>query len=150
MDHISHVFRAIWINKVFEIWKSIEQIPPFTSGQVQHMFIILHFGVQFCDLAWSGESRYIAFCNIFSITQRFALENFCFVVTILSFRNMYYQESRPPRFNFNNTVQHKKNSKTKRVDFGKFGVAKHEYEINFFLSRQVFSAFCIFIWKHKL
>ena len=45
----------------------------------------------------------------------------------------------------NNTVQHKKNSKTKRVDFGKFGGAEHEYEIYFFLSRQVFSAFYILI-----
>ena len=45
----------------------------------------------------------------------------------------------------NNTVQHKKNSKTKRVDFGKFGGAEHECEIYFFLSRQVFSAFYILI-----
>ena len=45
----------------------------------------------------------------------------------------------------NYTVQHKENSKTKRVDFGKFGGAEHEYEIYFFLSRQVFSAFYILI-----
>ena len=43
------------------------------------------------------------------------------------------------------TVQHKKNSKTKRVDFGIFGGAEHEYEIYFFLSRQVFSAFYMLI-----
>ena len=35
----------------------------------------------------------------------------------------------------------KKNLKTKRVDFGKFGAAEHEYEIYFFLSRQVFQHF---------
>ena len=45
----------------------------------------------------------------------------------------------------NYTVQHKKNSKTKRIDFGKFGSAEHEYEIYFFLARQVFSAFYILI-----
>ena len=39
----------------------------------------------------------------------------------------------------------KKNSKTKRVDFGIFGGAEHEYEIYFFLSRQVFSAFYMLI-----
>ena len=79
LDHISHVSRSIWKNKIFEIWKPIEQISPFTSGQVQSTIKILHFGVKFCDLAWSGESRYIAFWNIFSIksfTRRFASENF--------------------------------------------------------------------------
>ena len=39
----------------------------------------------------------------------------------------------------------KKNSKTKRVDFGKFGGAEHEYEIYFFLARKVFSEFYILI-----
>ena len=78
---------------------------PFTSGQVQNTLKIFHFGVKFCDLAWLRESKYIAFCNIFSIksfTQRFALEGFCFVMKITSFRNMYDQEPRHPRFNFNN------------------------------------------------
>ena len=50
-DHISHVFRGIWKNKLFEIWQPIEQILPFTSGQVQNTFKILHFGVKFCGLA---------------------------------------------------------------------------------------------------
>ena len=97
-DHISHVFRAIRKNKLFEIWKPIKQIPPFTSGQVQNMYKILHFGVKFCDLAWSGESRNISFCNILSIksfTRKFAFEDFCFVMKITSFRNMYNQEPRP-------------------------------------------------------
>ena len=55
------------MNKIFEISKPFEQIPPVTSGQVQNTFKILHFGVEFCDLDWSGESRNIASCNIFSI-----------------------------------------------------------------------------------
>ena len=50
---------------------------------------------------------------------------------------------------FDYTVQHKKNSKIKQVEFGKFGGAEHEYEIYFFLSRQVFSAFYILICKHR-
>ena len=41
-----------------------------------------------------------------------------------------------------------KNSKTKQFDFGKFEGAEHEYEIYFFLTCQVFSAFYILIWKH--
>ena len=50
----------------------------------------------------------------------------------------------------NYTVQHqKKNFKKQRVDFGKFRGDEREYEINFFLSRQIFSAFCILIWKHR-
>ena len=105
LDLILRVFRAIWKNKIFEIWEPIEQIPPFTSGQVQNTFKIFHFGVKFCDLAWSGESRYIAFCNIFSIksfTQRFAFEDFCFVINLTSFRNMYDLETKYTRFNFNN------------------------------------------------
>ena len=88
----------------FRDLKPIEQIPPFTSGKVQNTFKILHFGVKFCDLTWSGKSRYIAFCNIFSIksfTRRLAIENFCFVMKITSFRNMYDQEPRHPEFNFN-------------------------------------------------
>ena len=43
------------------------------------------------------------------------------------------------------TVQYKKNTKRKRVDFGKFGGAEHEYKIYFFLAHQVFSAFYILI-----
>ena len=57
----------------------IEPIFPFPLGQVQNIFKILHFGEKFSDLAWSGESRYIAFCNIFSFKlfpRRFAFENF--------------------------------------------------------------------------
>ena len=102
-SHFS-IFRAIWKNKIFEIWKPIEQIPPFSSGQVQKTFKILHFRVKFCDLVWLGESRYIAFCNIFSsksFTRRFAFEEFCFVMKITSFRNMLDQEPRHPQFNFN-------------------------------------------------
>ena len=108
-------FNAIWITfrtfsepfekNFFEIWEPIEQIPPFTSSQVQNTFKIFHFGVEFCDLAWSGESRYIAFCNVFSIKsfiRRFAFEDFCFVLKITSFRSMYDQEPKHPRFNFNN------------------------------------------------
>ena len=49
----------------------------------------------------------------------------------------------------NYTVQHKKNSKTKGVDFGKFWRAEHEYDIYFFLSRQVFSAFYMLIQKDR-
>ena len=89
----------------FEIWEPIEQIPPFTSGQVQNTFKILHFRVKFCDLAWSGESRYTALCNIFSIksfTRRFAFEDFYFVIKITSFKNMYDLEPRHPRLSFNN------------------------------------------------
>ena len=47
--------------------------------------------------------------------------------------------------NVKNDDNTKKNSKTKRVDFGKFEGAEHEYKIYFFLARQVFSAFCILI-----
>ena len=47
--------------------KPIEQIPPFTLSKVQYTFKILHFGVKFCGLAWSGESRYIAFCRTVTI-----------------------------------------------------------------------------------
>ena len=43
----------------------------------------------------------------------------------------------------------KKNSKTKVVDFGKFWCAEDEYDIYFFLSRQVFSAFYILIQKDR-
>ena len=75
------------------------------SSQVQNTFKIFHFGVEFCDLAWSGESRYIAFCSIFSnksFIRRFAFEDFCFVMKITSFKNMYDQEPKHPRLNFNN------------------------------------------------
>ena len=48
-------------------------------------------GLNFVTWPKSGKSRYIAFCNIFSIkqcTQRFAFEDFCFVMKITSFRNI--------------------------------------------------------------
>ena len=36
LDHIPRVFRAIWKNKIFNIWKPIEKIklfnPPFTDS----------------------------------------------------------------------------------------------------------------------
>ena len=107
-------FNAIWItfrafSEPFERTKFLRfesQLNKFlSSGQVQNTFKTLHFGVKSCNLAWSGESRYIAFCSIFSIkssTRRFAFENFCLVTRITSFRNMYDQEPRHPRFNFNN------------------------------------------------
>ena len=43
------ILMPFWSNKSFEILKPIEQIPPFTSGQVQNTFKILHFGVKFFD-----------------------------------------------------------------------------------------------------
>ena len=88
-SHFAGFQRHLKRTKFFEIRKPIEQIPPFTSSQVQNTFKIFHFGVKFCDLAWSGESRYIAFCNLFSIksfTRKFAFEDFCFVMKITSFR----------------------------------------------------------------
>ena len=48
-------------------------------------------GLNFVTRPKSGKSRYIAFCNIFSIkycTRRFAFEDFCFVIKITSFRNI--------------------------------------------------------------
>ena len=47
-------------------------------------------GLNFVTWPESGKSRYIAFCNIFSIkycTRRFAFEDFCFVMKIASIRN---------------------------------------------------------------
>ena len=98
-------FQSHLKDQIFEIRKPIKQISLFTSGQVQTTFKILHFGVKFCDLAWSGESRYIAFCDIFSIksfARRFTYEEFCFVIKTTTFRNMYDQEPRHSRFNFDN------------------------------------------------
>ena len=107
---------AIWITfrtfsepfertKFLRFESQLNTIPSFASSQAQHTFKILHFGVKFCDLAWSGESRYIAFCNILStksFTRRFALEDFCFVMKITSFRNIRDLDPKHPRFNFNN------------------------------------------------
>ena len=109
-------FYAIWITfctfsepfkrrKFLRFESQLNKSLPLHTGQVQNTWKILHFGVKFRDLAWSGESNYIAFCNSFSIksfTRRFAFEGFCFVMKIISFRNMYDQEPRYPRFNFNN------------------------------------------------
>ena len=49
-------------------------------------------GLNFVTCSKSGKSCYIAFCNIFSIkqcTRRFAFEDFCFVMKITSFWNIY-------------------------------------------------------------
>ena len=48
-------------------------------------------GLNFVTWPKSGKPRYIAFCNIFIIklcTRRFAIEDFCFVIKITSFRNI--------------------------------------------------------------
>ena len=109
-------FNAIWITfrtfsepfertKFLRFESQLNKSPSFTPSQVQNTFKIFHFGVKFCDLAWSGKSKYIAFCNIFSIksfTRKFASEDFYSVMKITSFRNMYDQEPKHPRFNFNN------------------------------------------------
>ena len=105
-------FNAIWITfrkfskpfkrtKFLKFESQLNKFLPLSSGQVQNTLKILH------HLAWSGESGYIAFCNIFSIksfTRRFAFEDFSFVMKITSFRNMYDPEPKHPRFNFNNLL----------------------------------------------
>ena len=58
MDYISHVFRAIWNNKIFEIRKPIEKIPHFTWGQVQNTLKILHFGVKFYKWLGPGQGKH--------------------------------------------------------------------------------------------
>ena len=62
-------------------------------------------GLNFVTWPKLGKSRYIAFCNIFRIkwcARRFTFEDFCFVMKITSFRNMYDQGPRHPWFKFNN------------------------------------------------
>ena len=97
-------FNAIWITfraflETFERTKFLRFESQLSKSlsllqfKFKNTFKIVHFGVKFCDLAWSGESRYIAFCSIFSIksfTRIFA--DFCFVMKLTSFRNMYDQE----------------------------------------------------------
>ena len=38
LDHISHAFKAIWKNKIFNIWKQVEKInlfdPSFTYNLI--------------------------------------------------------------------------------------------------------------------
>ena len=58
-------FQAIWKNKIFKIWKPIEKITPFTLGQVQNTFKIMHFGVKFCDLAQVREIKVHCFLQHF-------------------------------------------------------------------------------------
>ena len=90
-------FNAIWITfrtflepfertKLLRFEIQLNKSLSLLQVKFKTRFKILHFGIKCSDLAWSGESRFIAFCNIFSIksfTRRFAFEDFCFVLRII-------------------------------------------------------------------
>ena len=52
LDYILQVFRAIWKNSIFNIWKSIEKLKlynhSFAYNSNPKHFKIVHFGVKFC------------------------------------------------------------------------------------------------------
>ena len=60
-------FQSHLKEQIFKILKPIEQIPPFTLGQVQNTFKFCILGLNFVICPKSGISRYITFCKIFSI-----------------------------------------------------------------------------------
>ena len=111
-------FNAIWITfrtfsepfkrtKFLRFESQLKKSLPLLQVKSKTRLKSFVLGLNFVTWPKLEESRYIAFCNIFSFksfTRKFAFEDFCFVMKITSFRNMYDQKPKHTRFNFNNLV----------------------------------------------